>query len=103
MAEETRLNNGFSVQVSLYQQEALNLCGFFSSLTWRGRKEFGHPAEQKNRPLSPKEGTRPSFDGCSSSGGFWVSVGWPVDTPSPGSEEGYECEGGFFVEQTPGT
>ena len=31
--EETRLNNGFSIQVSSYQQEALNLC--FFSLIWR--------------------------------------------------------------------
>lgn len=58
MVEEIGLNNRFSVQVSSDQQEALNL-GFFN-LTWREGK-FGYPAEEKNRPLLPKEGTCPRF------------------------------------------
>lgn len=41
MAEETRPNNGFSLQVSSYQQEALNL-GFFQP-----------HLEVKERVLSP--------------------------------------------------
>lgn len=63
VAEETRLNNGSSVQVSSYQQEALNL-GFFS-LTWRWRKEevtllrrkIGH-YHQKKAPVLDLRGAR---------------------------------------------
>lgn len=102
MAEGTRLNNGSSVQVGFYQQEALNLCFFPTSLGEEGKssvtllsRKIGHYHPRKAPVLVLR--AAPPLEG------FWVSVGWPVDILSPGTEEGYECEGGFSVEQIPGT
>lgn len=87
MVRETRLNNGFSVQVSSDQQEALNL--IFSASP--GEKEkFDHPAEEKNKPLLLKEGTCPRFEGHTLS---WMVSGsqWDGLLTSPlCTWEGYE-------------
>lgn len=59
--EETRLNNGFSIQVSSYQQEALNLCFFSASFGGEGkslitllRRKIGHYHQKKAPALVSK-------------------------------------------------
>lgn len=58
--QETKLNKGFSAQVSSYQQEALRL--FSLLLRFGDEGKLSHPAEGKNRPFSSREGTCPRFD-----------------------------------------
>lgn len=71
----------------------------FPRLAWTWREELSHSPEEKNRPLLPKGGTCPRFEGCIFVlDGFVVSVVWPVGiTPAPGTQQGSECDDGFFM------